>query len=282
MDTFLTDLALARRLEKAWAWTAEESARVHETTRRGFEIAVEFIGGGVATYFGPGSPLSQAVALGLEGGPVTEADLDRLEAFYDSRGVATAIEVATLADPGFLPTLSRRGYFVAEQTHMSILPLVPIPRILMEQDPPGVTVGRVGDSDRAGWSATVIQGFFEGPGEPPDGLVELMTATIAGEGASGWLARVDENRESLPAGGGGLFIHDGLALFAGDATIPTFRGRGAQSALVRARLREASTHNCDLAVVCTHPGTTSQRNYERHGFRLVYARTLMVREPKGA
>lgn len=281
MEFLLADLALARRLEKAWAWTAGESARAHGTGRRGVEIAVESIAGGVATYFGPGSPLSQAVALGLEG-PVADDDLDRLEAFYDARGVATAIEVASLADPGFLPTLSRRGYGVAEQTHMLILPLEPIPPVLEEPKTPGVTISRVRASERAAWSSTVLEGFFEGPGETPGGLAELMTATIEAKGASGWLARVDENGESVPAAGAGLFVHDDLALFAGDATIPAFRGRGAQSALVRARLRESLRQECDLAVVCTNPGTTSQRNYERHGFRLVYARTLMVREPKGA
>ena len=278
MEFPLADLALARRLENAWAWTAEESARAHRTAQPEVEIAVEFIAAGVATYFGPGSPLSQAVALGLEG-PVADDDLDRLEAFYDSRGVATAIEVASLADPGFLPTLSRRGFSVAEQTHMLILPLEPKPLIRAPKTS-SLTISRVGESDRADWSSTVVKGFFEGSGEPPGGIAELMTATIEARGASGWLARIDEQGESVPAGGAALFVHDGLALFAGDATIPAFRGRGVQSALVRARLEESFRHGCDLAVVCTNPGTTSQRNYERHGFRLVYARTLMVRSPR--
>ena len=34
---------------------------------------------------------------------------------------------------------------------------------------------------------------------------------------------------------------------------------------------------CDLATAATLPGSVSQRNYERHGFRVAYTRATLVR-----
>jgi hypothetical protein len=266
-------LALARRIEAAWGATSADSARAYGAANPGKPSDVETIGAAVATYFGIGSPLSQAQGFGLFG-PATDVDLDRFDAFYAGRGASPAVEVATLADPGLLPALCRRGYRVAEQTHVLARLVGPAGRY--EGRAGDVAVSRVGadPADRAAWLSCVLDGFFEGPGDAPPELTVALAIVTAAAGASGWLARVD----GAPAAGGALIVHDGLALFACDGTVPARRGLGAQSALIRARLAAAARLDCDLAAVCTAPGTTSQRNYERAGFRLVYARTLMVRE----
>jgi hypothetical protein len=36
---------------------------------------------------------------------------------------------------------------------------------------------------------------------------------------------------------------------------------------------------CDLAVVTTQPGSTSQRNVQRSGFDLLYTRAVLVKQP---
>jgi hypothetical protein len=51
-----------------------------------------------------------------------------------------------------------------------------------------------------------------------------------------------------------------------------------QSALLSARLDQGRQAGCDLAVICTQPGSGSQRNAERQGFSVVYARTMMGKE----
>jgi hypothetical protein len=51
------------------------------------------------------------------------------------------------------------------------------------------------------------------------------------------------------------------------------RRRGLQSALIRARMRYAAEHGCDLAMLVAEPGSHSQRNAERRGFRIAYTRT---------
>jgi len=72
-------------------------------------------------------------------------------------------------------------------------------------------------------------------------------------------------------------IHDHLVLICGDGTLPQFRHRGVQTQLLRARLAHAQREGCKLAAICTQPGSGSQRNAERQGFRTVYARTMLVR-----
>jgi hypothetical protein len=42
-----------------------------------------------------------------------------------------------------------------------------------------------------------------------------------------------------------------------------------------ARLAEARAAGCDLAVVTTRPGSPSQRNVQRAGFHLLYARAVL-------
>jgi GNAT superfamily N-acetyltransferase len=75
-----------------------------------------------------------------------------------------------------------------------------------------------------------------------------------------------------PIATGVLAIHDGVAHLAGASTIPAGRKQGAQQALLDARLRYAVEQGCDLALMGAAPGSGSQRNAERHGFRIAYTR----------
>jgi hypothetical protein len=49
-----------------------------------------------------------------------------------------------------------------------------------------------------------------------------------------------------------------------------------QSALIAARLAAATAAGCHLAMACTAPGTASQRNYERAGFRVAYTKAMLA------
>ena len=69
-----------------------------------------------------------------------------------------------------------------------------------------------------------------------------------------------------------MLIHDGVALLAGASTIPEGRQQGAQLALLESRLRHAAEKGCDIAMMCAAPGSASQRNAERQGFRIAYTR----------
>jgi len=79
-------------------------------------------------------------------------------------------------------------------------------------------------------------------------------------------------QDGKPIATAGLNIHNGVALFAGASTIPEARKQGAQRALLESRLRYAAESGCDLAMMCAEPGSSSQRNAERQGFRIAYTR----------
>lgn len=44
-------------------------------------------------------------------------------------------------------------------------------------------------------------------------------------------------------------------------------------ALLESRLRYAAAQGCTVAMMVAQPGSGSQRNSERHGFRIAYTRT---------
>ena len=75
-----------------------------------------------------------------------------------------------------------------------------------------------------------------------------------------------------------------IAAMAGAATHEAHRKRGAQTALLRARLdvvkqRVNQGLDCDVVMIQTRPGIASERNILRHGFRLAYTRPQMVKLP---
>ena len=67
-----------------------------------------------------------------------------------------------------------------------------------------------------------------------------------------------------------------FALF-GAGTLPDFRARGIQTALLGLRMKLAAQAGCELAVIVTQGGTTSQRNAERLGFRVAYSKATLVK-----
>ena len=75
-----------------------------------------------------------------------------------------------------------------------------------------------------------------------------------------------------------MSIHNGVASLGGTGTLPEFRNRGVQKALLHARLALAAGSACDLAMVAAQPGSGSQRNIERQGFRVVYTRTKFLKD----
>ncbi len=84
-----------------------------------------------------------------------------------------------------------------------------------------------------------------------------------------FLAELDDK----PISAGMLFIYDEVAILAGASTVPEGRRQGAQNALLDARLKFAREKGCTIATMGALPGSQSQRNAEKNGFRIAYTRT---------
>src|SRR5262249_5311077 len=80
-------------------------------------------------------------------------------------------------------------------------------------------------------------------------------------------------KDGEAAAAGAICLFEKVALLAGACTIPKWRRQGAQLALLGDRLRFAAENGCEIAMVVAAPGSASQHNAERRGFRVAYTRT---------
>ena len=121
--------------------------------------------------------------------------------------------------------------------------------------------------------------FFPDGGGPED-FIAMFTPLFQFEGALPFVAELDGKMVACAAG---LLIpeHRIVALF-GARTLPEFRRRGLQTALLRVRMVVAAEAGCEYAVIVTQGGTTSQRNAERLGFRVAYSKATMLKALEGS
>jgi GNAT superfamily N-acetyltransferase len=253
---------VALRLEGAELAAAQACARAAPRLAEWLEV-----GGGVCISFGPASPLSQALHVGMRG-PVTPDDIDRLESFFATRRSPVAISLCPHADPSLLAGLSGRGYRLTHFENTLLRPLCADDWFPQEPD-----VRIAGPDERDVFCETVTRGFSEDDSASPETLATTRDLFEADHAAC-FLATVD----SQPSAGGMLRPWEGVGMMYGDATIAAFRGRGLQGRLIRARLRKAAESGCDMAAACTLAGSQSQRNYERAGFQVAYTKAMLVKD----
>src|SRR5262249_39043782 len=133
--------------------------------------------------------------------------------------------------------------------------------------PAGITIRKVRQREMAAWARTVALGFA-GSYPLTDELLEVMQAFGSGPNPECYLARV----HGKLAGGPAWALRDGAAGLFGASTLPAFRGRGVQTALLERRLKRAAAAGADLAMCLAQPGSASERNVVRQGFHVLYTR----------
>jgi hypothetical protein len=259
------DLGLARRLERAEgrcsADMAETRARLSPASGAGWvEVA-----GAYVIYDGVQSPLTQTFCLGLFQA-ATRAHLEVIEEFFRTRGAPVFHEVSPLADPALPALLSERRYHPVEFTNVMFRPLRDGPPWAPPPNP-AIQVRLAGENDYELWAQTAAKGWGELT-ELGGSMLELARVSARRPGGLSFLAE----REGQAVATGALTLCDGVAFLAGASTVPEARNQGAQRALLDGRLRHAAAHSCDLAMMGAQPGSASQRNAERQGFRIAYTR----------
>jgi GNAT superfamily N-acetyltransferase len=137
----------------------------------------------------------------------------------------------------------------------------------------GLRVARIRPGEEELFFRVVLGGFLESDQVPED-AVALLRPTASAEGFELYLAWLGDE----PIGGATLAVAGGVAIVNGSGVRPAFRRRGAQGALIRARLDRARELGCDRATSSTLPGTASRRNMERHGFSVAYPKLLMLKD----
>jgi GNAT superfamily N-acetyltransferase len=184
------------------------------------------------------------------------------------------VETSPHADATLFSHYAKNGYCATEFTSVLVRPVD-----MHEHDEnsrgisAGVAIEEVPLSAKDLWVRTVCRGFAEHYAVT-DELMEVMGLFGSTSGSTLFLAKVD----GAVAGGGALFVRDGIAGLFGASTLVEFRRRGVQRELICARMEAAARAGCEIALTFARPGSVSERNLLRNGFAVAYTRTKFTRE----
>ncbi len=257
------DRATARRLERAEGAVAAAMVEARARLEPASGATWRDFGGALALCDGPESPITQVFGLGL-GRPVDGGLLDEIEAFFTERGCDTQPEMSPLAGVAAYAALAERGYRPMELSNVLVRALDAAGPDAMQ----GVRVRIAEPHEEAAWVETGAAGWGDSA-ELAATLRGLLRVTFANPAMIKYVAEID----GAPVATAGLGLHDGIALLAGASTAPSARGRGAHRALLARRLADARRRGCDLAMMASEPGSTSQGNAQHNGFLVAYSRT---------
>jgi GNAT superfamily N-acetyltransferase len=193
-------------------------------------------------------------------GPGDAGRLEEILAFYAEVGLRPWLE----ATPGVGLELPAGAALLGFQ---SVLcgPARPVPE-------PGLPVRETADADLT--ARLILEAF----GVPPEILERHAGALARAAARSGgrWFVVEVEGRA---AAGAILTIRDGTGYLAMAGTLPEFRGRGCQRALIAARIAAAAAAGCELIAATAEFASASQRNIERAGLRVAYTKPVLRLTP---
>jgi ribosomal protein S18 acetylase RimI-like enzyme len=186
--------------------------------------------------------------------------------WYRAHGVASRFEIAAGDDdPALARELARQGFFPSG-CHAALV-RAPGQTVTV---PAEAAVEPVASGEQM---EAFLAAYVLGWGIPEafrDQFKQNVRPWLGQPGWSLYLARID----GRPAAAAILFIHDGVGYFADCATDPAFRGRGLHAALLRRRLLDASAAGVDFVCSGADFLSTSHRNMERAGMRLLFLRSI--------
>jgi ribosomal protein S18 acetylase RimI-like enzyme len=217
--------------------------------------------------------LNRVVGLGLRE-PISEAVVESIDALYRGAGVRYLVQVSPAVPPAEQEVL-RLGLEARDLVRKDNWA-----KLIRDVAPPQeartdlrITLAGAEHADAV---AELLNVGFETPPE----FGRLLAGLVGRQGWQHYLAWAGKEPVAL----GVLFVHGQIGALEGAATLPAFRGRGAQSALMARRIVDAAALGCRWLVTETgedtpdHPNP-SYRNMLRAGFQLVYHRPNWVYFP---
>jgi GNAT superfamily N-acetyltransferase len=265
-DPIVANLELARHLERAEALANAEFVKARAVAFPEVGCETIEVAGALAMYDGVDSPCTQTFGLGLFD-PVTTADMERVEQFFHRRGATSFHEVCPLAPSEFIELLNQRKYHPFEFSNVLFQSIEPRPT-RPSQIANSLAVRITGRGEDGLWARTAAEGWRDAAPQYVDYILNLEHVSQHRPQTHNFLVE----KAGEPIAAGALCVFDGVALLAGACTIPKWRNQGAQRALLAHRLQFATDQGCNLAMMVAAPGTASQRNAERAGFRIAYTR----------
>lgn len=260
---------LVRRLENArLPFEVARLEAIRDDAETGLDLRLERFGAAVA----PVSPIEPELDFvnRIERlGPADAGRVPEILSFYESHGVEPWLELAPDREGDVLgaalaPAAPRVVGFHA---------VVYGPPECRRHAPVDV---RRAEGREAMEAAARLQ--LAGHGVPPAAVAAhgpSLAAAVEAVGGRLYVAHLD----GTPAAAAILTISDGIAYLANAATLPAFRGRGCQTALIAARVADAAEAGCELITSGAEFGSPSQRNLERAGLRVGYTKPVLRLTP---
>lgn len=214
---------------------------------------------------------NRVVGLGI-GTPATEAMLNAILAHYDAAAVPRFfVQLSPAAIPAALFDWIRRRGLRHYNNWVKLFRRVGN----SPEAPTDLRIERVGP-EHAGAIADLLVPAFDWP----DAVRPWMTQIV---GRPGWHHYIAFDGDT-PAATAALHVTGRYGYLGPAATHPDFRRRGAQSALIARRLRDAADLDCEMLISETaedHPDDPSPsfRNMRRAGFQVAYVRPNYICEP---
>ena len=220
---------------------------------------------------------NRTVGLGLEN-PLTENQLSEVIAWYAAAGIRRwLLEWSPEARP-----LAAETWF-ADRGGRAMTPTLKLWRMVEAGLPSSIdrmpyAVVEIDAADAHTFEATVAEALGVLPVMAP-----VVRSTIGHEDWHFYLVR-DGAR---PIAGAAMFVHGKGAWLGLSATIPSERGRGAQTALLARRLQDAAALGCAWVSADTQRETVAQpnpsyRNMRRAGMDVLYSRSKYLFETSRA
>jgi ribosomal protein S18 acetylase RimI-like enzyme len=255
---------LVRRLEDAaLQFGVARLGAIRDRPETGLDLRIERFGAAIA----PASPTQPELDFvnRIEGFGIGDvARLDQILDFYGSLGIDPWLELAPEAGVEEIGTMLARAGARIVGFHAV---LYARPR----RAPSGaVDVRRTGGTEGEAAARILLEGHAVPEVLRPTHGSALAAAVEQAEGSL-YVATVG----GLRAAAAVLTIADGIGYLANAATLPAFRRRGCQRALIAARVADAADAGCDLVTSGAEFGSYSQRNLERAGFRLAYMKPVL-------
>jgi hypothetical protein len=209
------------------------------------------------------SPAFNSV-VGLRRGQAGE--IPSLVDWYREHGVAAQFEIAAGDDdPALGRELSRLGFFQS-RCHAA---LIGEPHLDVAV-PDNISVEPVSSDDQM---EAFLTAYVLGWGIPEPARDRFKDNVRPWLGQPGWSLYL-ASAEGRLAATAILSVHNGVGYFADSATDPALRNRGLHAALLRRRLLDARAAGVDFVCSGADFLSTSHRNMERAGMRLLFLRSI--------
>lgn len=229
------------------------------------DVAAARLGGGVVLHMRHDPIQYWSKALGFTDAATPDL-VDQVLDFYRSQNASSAtLQFAPELLPEDFPrTAAARGLTEAGSLAKLGCEVKEIPPVAT-----GLRIARVAKDDAAAWGELIMTSF----GAPGTPLSQMIANSVAQPGFQAFAAWDG----TTMVAGGNLFVHGDVASINTGGTLPAYRSRGAQSALIAARMDAAREAGCRWVFAeagLPSPGeeSSSLNNLRRAGLEVLYQR----------